>query len=135
MTPYRILITGSRGWEDHDLVRAHLTAAVYQQVPAVIIHGGCPIGPDAVASWWVRQHRVIGLTEERHPADWKTHGRAAGPLRNTAMVGLGADLCLAFISPCTKTTCRRPHPHGSHGATNCADLAEQAGIPVRRFTA
>lgn len=121
--PYRILITGSRHWSDHDLVRDNLATAVFQNVPAVIVHGACPSGADAIAAWWVRQHRLIGLTEERHPADWKTHGHSAGPIRNRHMVSLGADLCLAFIRD------------RSRGATGCADLAEAAGIPTRRFIA
>ncbi|MFF2475121.1 DUF2493 domain-containing protein [Streptomyces sp. NPDC058066] len=120
--PYRILVTGSRGWDDHDMVRANLATAVFQKVPAVIVHGACPSGADAVASWWIRQHRIIGLTEERHPADWRANGKAAGPIRNQHMVNLGADLVLAFIR------------NGSCGASHAAALAEQAGIPVRRFT-
>ena len=48
------------------------------------------------------------------------------------MVTLGAGLCLAWIMPCVKPYCRRPDPHGSHGATHCADLAGKAGIPVIR---
>lgn len=120
--PYRILVTGSRDWDDHDMVRANLATAVFQKVPAVIVHGACPSGADAIASWWIRQHRIIGLTEERHPADWRANGKAAGPIRNAHMVNLGADLVLAFIR------------NGSRGASHTAALAEQAGIPVRRFT-
>lgn len=121
-SPYRILVTGSRDWADYDMVRNALTTALYQNVPAVIIHGACHTGADAIASWWVRRYRFIGLTEETHPADWKLHSRSAGPRRNKAMVDLGADICLAFIR------------NGSRGATGCADLAEAAGIPVRRWT-
>jgi hypothetical protein len=51
------------------------------------------------------------------------------------MVNLGADIALAFIGPCIKPRCPRPQPHGSHGASGCADLAEATGIPTRRFTA
>jgi hypothetical protein len=76
-----------------------------------------------------------GLAVERHPADWDKYGKAAGPRRNAEMVALGADVCLAFIGPCTKRDCRQPGPHGSHGTTNCADLAKDAGIKVRRFWA
>lgn len=119
--PYRILVTGSRTWDDHDLVRDALTMAIYQNVPAVIVHGACLSGADAIASWWVRRYKFLGVTEEPHPADWKLHHRAAGPRRNKAMVDLGADLVLAFIR------------NGSRGATGCAALAEAAGIPTKRW--
>ncbi|MFD9368803.1 SLOG family protein [Streptomyces sp. NPDC060020] len=120
--PYRILVTGSRDWQDANKVRAVLAAALFQNVPAVIVHGACPSGPDAVASWWIRQHRAIGLTEERHPADWASHGKAAGPRRNAQMVAAGADVVLAFI--------RR----GSRGASHTVALARRAGIPVQLWT-
>jgi hypothetical protein len=120
--PYRILVTGSRDWDDYDMVRDNLATAIFQRVPAVIVHGACPSGADAIAAWWVRQNRILDLTEERHPADWKANGKAAGPIRNAHMVSLGADLCLAFIR------------NGSRGASHTAALAERAGIPTRRFT-
>jgi hypothetical protein len=50
------------------------------------------------------------------------------------MVGLGADVCLAFLGPCTSRHCRRVDPHWSHGTSGCAQLAKAAGIPVRPFT-
>lgn len=121
--PYRILITGSRDWNDLDTVNAHLALAVYQNVPAVIVHGACPTGADAMASWWTRRYRDLGLTEERHPADWRINGKNAGFIRNAHMVQLGADLCLAFIK------------NGSRGASHTARLAEEAGIETRRVTA
>ncbi|MFE0651019.1 SLOG family protein [Streptomyces sp. NPDC059534] len=141
MKPYRILVTGSRDWADMDCVYANIATAVFQHVPAVIVHGACPTGADAQAAWWVRMHgRTLGVTEERHPAQGhptKDFGPwpGAGPRRNRRMVDLGADLCLAFIGPCTSPRCRRPDPHPSHGASGCADLAEKAGIPTQRFTA
>jgi hypothetical protein len=64
---------------------------------------------------------ALGFTPEPHPADWKRHGRAAGPIRNAEMVALGADVCLAL-------------PIGlSPGTRGCIDLAEAAGIPVRCY--
>ncbi|WP_371793047.1 DUF2493 domain-containing protein [Streptomyces sp. NBC_01471] len=138
--PYRILVTGSRDWADHDLVRDALATVTYQHVPAVIVHGACPSGADAMASWWVRRYQLLGITEEKHPA--KGHPTedfgpwpGAGPRRNQHMISLGADLCLAFVMPCRKASCTRPQPHGSHGTTGCADRAERAGITVRRYTA
>ena len=42
---------------------------------------------------------------------------------------------IAFFMPCTKHPCPMGRPHVSHGAADCAQRAERAGIPVRRFTA
>lgn len=146
---YRVLITGSRDWEDESAVRRAFANVIALHGPEniVIVHGACPTGADQladqIAATWT------GLTVERHPADWdncapdcpaKPHrikkrmgdihhpGQmddycpGAGPRRNALMVSLGADECLAFPMP------------GSRGTANCMRLARQAGIPVRRCT-
>lgn len=121
-TPYRLLITGSRNWEDKQAVWDAL-APIARALPAdqdlVLIHGGCPTGADAIVHEWARG---FGAVIEVHPANWAQHGRKAGPIRNAEMVDAGADLALAFIKD------------GSRGASHTAALAEAAGIPVRRFT-
>ena len=135
MTPYRILVTGSRDWSDQDRVWSGLgntVAPIPVDRDIVIVHGHCPRGADAIADLWARKY---GTSIERHRAQDFGPWPACGPIRNQHMVNLGADICLAFIGPCTSTRCRRPAPHPSHGASGCADLAERAGIPVRRFTA
>ena len=122
MKPYRILITGSRDWQDRDTLNEALADTV-RLIPAhqeiVIVHGAAR-GADTMADQWAR---VYGATVEAHPANWAKHGRKAGPIRNAVMVSTGADICLAFIK------------NGSAGATYTARLAEVARIPVRRFTA
>lgn len=119
---YRILVTGSRDWWSKEVVWEALQEA-YSYCPggveAVVVHGACPSGADSLASGWARANKV---KIERHPADWKTHGRAAGPIRNREMVKLGADICLAFIRD------------NSRGASGTADMTEKAGIPTLRFT-
>lgn len=121
--PYRILVTGSRDWEDQDAVYRAL-ADVVRELPAdreiTVIHGACPTGADHMAHEWARG---FGCTIEAHPANWVKHGRRAGPMRNALMVVAGADICLAFVR------------NGSRGASHTAQLAEAAGIPVRRWTA
>lgn len=116
---YRILVTGSRTWDDTEELRLALVRAATPHLPdVVLVHGGCPYGADTMAAQWAAD---MGIRLEDHPADWETFGKRAGFRRNAAMVELGADVCLAFIRD------------GSRSATHCADLAEQAGIPVRRY--
>lgn len=135
--PYRVLVTGSRDWGTLVTVTGALNSALADAPESrafVVVHGDCPTGADMMAKvWattWCGDERV---SEEPHPAAWHL-GHGAGPQRNAAMVALGADQCLAFIGPCMSLRCRRTDPHGSHGATGCADLAEKAGIPTRRWS-
>jgi hypothetical protein len=117
---YRILVTGSREWDDwRTVTTALIEAAEGKPRPVTVVHG-CARGADFIAA---QAARKLLWEVEDHPADWNRHGKAAGFRRNAEMVALGADLCLAFIRD------------GSHGATHCADLAAKAGIPVRRFMA
>ncbi|MEU1309467.1 SLOG family protein [Streptomyces cinnamoneus] len=126
---YRVLVTGSRDWDDPERVRFELNsiydALISPGQTMTVVHGACPTGADRHAHQWCADRQRFGgpVIEEQHPATWLTHSRAAGPLRNKHMVDLGADLCLAFIRA------------GSRGATHCARLAEAADIPIRRYTA
>jgi hypothetical protein len=109
---------GSRTWTD-ELVIAHVLAAEWDDGTAVLVSGACPRGADRIAEQiWAGW----GGQVERHPGDWNRHGRAAGFRRNTHMVALGADVCLAFIR------------EYSRGAAHTAQLAEAADIPTRRYT-
>lgn len=135
MKPYRCLITGSRDWDDQAAIWEALADVVRQLPPdqdLVLVYGACPRGADALADEWARKY---GAAIERHRAEDFGPWPRCGPIRNRHMVSLGADVALAFIGPCTSTRCRRPEPHPSHGASGCADLAEAAGIPTRRWTA
>ena len=121
--PYRILVTGSRDWEDENRIAGALLL-VASRVAATrsitIVHGDCLTGADAIA------HRVALHYEwcpEPHPADWPQHGKAAGPIRNAEMVALGADVCLAFFR----------EGAANKGTSNCVALAEKAGILVLRI--
>lgn len=115
----RILITGSRDWTDEETIEKALD--LYDNGrDTVLVSGSCPTGADQICE-------VEGVLRdwivERHPADWKKYGKKAGFVRNSEMVSLGADICLAFIK------------NESKGASMTARLAEEAGIPTLRFTA
>lgn len=115
----RILVTGSRTWTDRRVIRDALATVWHPN--GVLVSGACLRGADALCEQcW--EH--WGGQVERHPADWKRHGRPrAGFVRNGEMVAAGADVCLAFIRA------------GSSGASDCAGRARRAGIPTRIFTA
>lgn len=101
MSDFRIIITGGRKREsedDYGTMEDILDRLDYDGLHAphmVIIQGGCPDGADLLAR---RVAAEFGMPVETFPADWKKHGRAAGPIRNQEMADAGADLCLAFPS-------------------------------------
>jgi hypothetical protein len=113
----RVLITGSRDWENWDTIYDALTKLKEAIGEFVVVHGGAR-GADSMAGIWAQRTRT---PYEIHRPDWSLHGKKAGFIRNNEMVKAGADMCLAFIRD------------ESDGATGCATLAEAAGIPVKYF--
>ena len=93
----------------------------YQRPGIHCIVSGCAPGADTFALEWSKKW-VFGL--RLFPADWKRHGRAAGPIRNQEMLDAGPDLVIAFPggrgtadmvrrakssrSPCNRDRDRRP---------------------------
>lgn len=122
LAPFRVLITGSRHatLQQHGpAIRNELALAV-GHIPSremgrvVLVHGDAP-GVDQIAFLAV-QAWPWGVQVEPHPAKDFGPWPACGPRRNTHMVNLGADICLAFPQP------------GSRGTWDCAEKAVNAGI-------
>jgi hypothetical protein len=104
---------------------AHELTQLYLQHGAfVLVHGACSTGADAAAHHWYETAGAdLGVIEVRYPAAWEEYGRRAGPIRNEKMVKeAGADLVLAFPLP------------GGKGTQHTIELAEAAGIPVKKVT-
>ncbi len=91
----RIIIFGSRLWPE--TYYSHILERIRAlPLDAVIVHGACPTGADAMAN---QAARLRGMTIEPHPAAWLALGRAAGPIRNRHMAELGATLAIGFRMP------------------------------------
>jgi hypothetical protein len=119
---YRVLVTGSRKLPDDGTVLRALERLVKEHCwrRFVVVVGDCPTGADSYAArdaFTLGQDTVV----EVHRADWKVHGRTAGPRRNLAMVQSGADICLAFFADGEANT----------GTKHCTCAARTGGIPVR----
>ena len=118
----RILVTGSRKWTDEAMVFGVL-GAICSRVPAredVVIIDGAAQGADKAASKYGSEPN--GIHHERYPADWETHGKAAGHIRNKQMLDTGVDLVVAF-----KQEFNWGFSHG--GTENCVHQARAMGIP------
>lgn len=129
----RLLITGSRDWTNRDVAHDAIARAWTEwgcPSDAILVSGGARGADKLCEEIW---RDFLGYDVERHPADWKMYGKRAGFVRNREMVDLGADLCLAFLMPCSKPEHAGEAPHPSHGGAMCADLAEKAGIETRRY--
>lgn len=115
---FRVLICGGRDYSDYSALCAALDALLVNKLPdVVIIHGAAP-GADSLAGQYAADR---GLACEAFPADWQTHGRAAGPIRNARMLAEGKpDAVVAFP--------------GGRGTANMIAQAEAAGVPVRRVS-
>jgi hypothetical protein len=115
----RVLVTGSRDWPESQ--RHRIANAFDYYAPGAghtLVSGACPTGADRMAE---EIAEARGWEVERHPADWDQHGKRAGFVRNSEMVRLGADFCVAFIKD------------ASRGATMTRTLAQHAGIPVHSY--
>ncbi len=113
----RVIVCGSRDWSG-----SHSIARELGQLPegTTILHGGCR-GADVIAARMAYIHRFQVL---EFAADWETHGKAAGNIRNQKMLDSGCDLVLAFHDDLRK----------SKGTKDMVSRARKAGVEVRVFT-
>jgi hypothetical protein len=90
----RVIVCGGRDYDDGSTVARVLSALDPSEAVVVVgVDPERPRGADGLVYSWCQTYYV---TVEPHPADWKTHGRAAGPIRNQQMLDAGADLVIAF---------------------------------------
>ena len=113
----KVLICGSRGWEDYERLRHHLSGFPRG---TVFIHGGAR-GADRLVDLAVRDENLeydYEYETEVFYADWETHGKRAGILRNIEMLDEQPDLVVAFWDGESK------------GTKHTIEEAGRRGIPV-----
>ncbi len=89
----RVLVCGGRGYSDVDVVFRVLNASHNVWGISAII-SGMARGADTLAVRWAAEKDVELVS---FPADWKKHGKSAGPIRNQQMLDEGKpDMVIAF---------------------------------------
>lgn len=113
----RVLVTGGREYADATAVASVLDALREAHGRLTVIQGGAS-GADALARQWCGKQSSVHMINE--PADWHTHGRAAGPIRNQRMIDEHKpELVIAFS--------------GGRGTADMVRRARAAGITVREI--
>lgn len=118
----RVLVCGGREYDDWDTLYSTLYDIFDDGErpltnPFVVISGGAK-GADFLARVWAKFMSIEfpSVSYEEYPADWKTHGKAAGPIRNKQMLEEGKpDLVVAFP--------------GGTGTANMVKQAKEKGVP------
>jgi hypothetical protein len=113
----RLLVAGGRTHGDAVHVFRQLDAIHAERPITTVIHGAAQ-GADTLGGLWAL---AKGIPVEAHPADWEQHGRAAGPIRNAAMLATGPDGVAAFA--------------GGVGTQHMVTIARKAGVPVVEYPA
>lgn len=106
----KVIIAGSRDIEDKELVIKEFCKLPVEATE--IVSGGAK-GVDAIGEW-IGETIVVPVV--RFEADWKKHGRAAGPIRNQQMAEY-ADAAIVIHN-------------GSRGSLNMIETMKKLNKPV-----
>jgi hypothetical protein len=88
----KVLVCGSRHWGDREAIEVMLKWL--EDIGYTTVIHGCCGGADTLAGEIALELR---MRVEEYPAQWETHGIAAGPIRNKRMLEKGKpSLVLAF---------------------------------------
>lgn len=115
-----LAVTGGRDYARRDIVHfwLHMYNLTHGGI-AMVVHGACKSGVDMFAVEWAEK-ACVTHTGKKYAADWRKHGRRAGPIRNRAMLfNERPEILLAFP--------------GGAGTNDCILAAQEICIPVKRL--
>ena len=94
MTDYRVIIAGSRSFNDYELLREQCLSILQEKMRThrVVIVSGHARGADSLGERFAKE---FSLPFELHPAKWRLLGKAAGMVRNAEMAKC-SDALIAF---------------------------------------
>lgn len=116
----RVLVCGGRDFYGDDAWNRMMEVLgdIHAETPITAVIQGGASGADMLARCWADMFNVKRITV---PADWQTHGPAAGPIRNRRMLtDFKPDLVVAFP--------------GGRGTADMVRQAKAAGVPVQEAT-
>lgn len=118
---YRVIVCGSRYYENRDEVNRVLDALLAKKGPSMFLICGGAIGADNLALQWALSRKVDHTVLY---AKWETEGKDAGPNRNLRMLKLKPKLVVAF---------RVDLSGENRGTDHMCKVARQADVKVKRF--
>jgi hypothetical protein len=131
MNEFRVLVTGGRDygrkwtgtqWDDDErqidrlfeVLDKALQAATLAGKSFTLVHGGAR-GADSLSGLWATTRQVSDVRV--YEADWATHGKRAGPIRNIKMLTESLPhVIIAF--------------KGGDGTAHMMKIGREAGVPV-----
>ena len=111
---YRLVVAGSRDFDDYALLSAALDKLLAGKTNITIVSGTAR-GADRLGERYAAEHN---LRIERFPAEWEKYHKGAGPIRNMKMVQ-SADAVIVFWD------------NESSGTKNIIECARKQDIPYR----
>lgn len=113
----KLLVTGGRDYNNKEKLYKALDGVHERNGIKLLIQGGAK-GADSLAKEWSKS-RGVHCVEIM--ALWDTHGKKAGHLRNSAMLSLNPDGCVAF--------------EGGKGTADMVGKCKKAGTKVMEVSA
>lgn len=130
----RVLICGDRNWGNNGSINVQQAKLFYDRYFQIVLdelskvqqEKGVEVVIEGEAKGADTMGRLaaerLGIEVLKFPADWKQHGRPAGPIRNRQMLKEGKPtLVLAF----------HDFIENSKGTKDMVEVARKAGIPAK----
>jgi hypothetical protein len=108
----KLLVTGGRNFYNYEMVYTTLDMLHKEDNITLLIHGDAQ-GADRLCAQWAKLNNIEIVA---YPADWDIMGKAAGVIRNSAMLLEKPDVLVVFP--------------GGKGTADMVNKALKAGIKI-----